>query len=423
MNRIFLFFVLFIQAAVAQNTLSLKDCQQEAIKNYPTFKDKSLYKSINDLTIQSIKNLWLPKIDMNGQATYQSDVTHIPNIRIPNTPIEINMPQLQKDMYKLTLDVSQTIYDGGAISRQKMLQETTLAVDSQQVEVDLNQLKSQVNDIYFSILMMQNNEKLIESMKQTINDNIKTVESGVRNGTLLISNLDVLKVELLKVNEQMAEIDYNISSSYKILGMLINKELSQNTTLLMPDYELKIDNNYKRPEFILFNLQKNKIDNTIKLTSTDRMPKLFGFGQAGYGRPGLNMLSNNFNSFYYIGAGLKWNVWDWRKISHDKQIYSIQKDLVETKKEAFDKTLAISMEKELSEIKKYDELIEKDKEIITLRNNITKTAASQLEHGVITSTDYLTELNAEIQSKINLETHKIQSVQAKINYLTLKGDL
>jgi len=423
MKGLIIFLILFAQTLFAQNTISLFDCYSEAMKSDPLSRDKSNYKSINDLNIKNLKTAWMPKVEVNGQATYQSDVTHIPNIQIPNTPIAINIPQMQKDMYKLTLDISQTIYDGGVTAKQKLFQIASLAVDSQQVTVELNQLKTQINQVYFSILLLQNQKKLIESINQNISEKIKQVESGVRNGTLLASALDILKVQQLKLMEQTTEIDYSVSSGIKILGILIGKNLDEKIQLIYPDFLMKQNNIYKRPEFVLFNLQKDRLDQNIRLSSTERMPKLFGFGQAGYGRPGLNMLNNSFSSFYYVGAGLKWTLWDWNKVNRQKQIFSIQKELIETRKLSLEKNLSIAMESELSEFNKYDELIQKDNEIIALRNKITQNASSQMMNGSITATDYLTELNSETQEKINLETHKIQVFQAKINYLTLKGDL
>ncbi len=423
MKKLLLFLIFGIQSLIAQTNLSLKDCYHEAIRNHPQAIDKSLYKSISELNIKNIKTNWLPKIDLNGQATYQSDVTHIPDISVPNSPISVKMPQLEKDMYKLTVDLSQNIYDGGLSRKQKLLQSATFAVDSQQVEVELNQLKSQVNQLYFQILLLQNQKQLVESAKNTIKEKIKQIESGVRNGVVLSSTLDVLKVELLKFNEQLIEIDFSISAGMKMLGVLISKDISENTSLILPDVDITQDQTYHRPELVLFNLQKNRLDRNILLSSTERMPRLFSFGQVGYGRPGLNMLNNKFNSFYYVGAGLKWSIWDWKKVNRQKQIFTLQKNLIDSKKAVFEKNITLALQKELSDIYKYNELIKKDNEIIELRSSISKNASLQLTNGTITATDYLTELNSETQSKINLEIHKIQATQAKINYLTLKGDL
>jgi outer membrane protein TolC len=153
------------------------------------------------------------------------------------------------------------------------------------------------------------------------------------------------------------------------------------------------------------------------------MPKLYAFGQLGYGRPGLNMLNNEFDDFYIVGATLKWNFWDWNKTKREKQVYAIQKSMVTTKRENFTKNLSIDLQNRKAAIQKLEEALKRDADIVTLRSGITQIAQSQLNNGVITTSDYLNELNAETQARINLETHKIQLEQAKVSYLLGMGGL
>jgi len=135
------------------------------------------------------------------------------------------------------------------------------------------------------------------------------------------------------------------------------------------------------------------------------------------------MISQEFNSFYYVGVGLSWKFWDWSKTKREKQILSLNKELITTQENTFNKQINVALKNESSKIKIYEDAIETDKEIIRLREEVSESARLKLDNGVITSTDYITELSKETQAKIAFETHKIQLVQSKVNYLYIKGEI
>jgi outer membrane protein TolC len=153
------------------------------------------------------------------------------------------------------------------------------------------------------------------------------------------------------------------------------------------------------------------------------LPKIFAFSQAGYGRPGLNMLKSDFTSYYIVGISLKWNLWDWSKTSQDRQSISLQSDMLETRRLSFEKNLRIMLDNSQARIKQLEASLETDSSIVELRISVTGLSTVKLDNGTITATDYINDLNGEIQAKIQLKTHKIQLVQEKVNYLTIKGIL
>ena len=405
----------------SQEKVSLLQCYKEAMENYPLQKQNPLLKKASALKNENLSIGWMPKIDANAQATYQSDVTAF-DISLPFPGI--NLPQkISKDQYKASLDISQALYDGGLISGQKSLETQTLNSDLQEVKVELNKLKTQINQFYFSILLTKESEKILILKFEELNEKIKVIESAVANGAMLESSLDILKSEILKLEQQLFDIKSTRISLLKSLSMLIGRQLDDNAALETPDIKFEGKDVINREEYLYFDMLKFKLDAASKLAAIQNNPKIFAFGQAGYGRPALNMLLNSFQGYYIVGAKFNWNLWDWNKAFKDEQIIEIQKKIVETTREVFDKNLAIALENELSNIEKFGNAIEKDSQIITLMEKITKSSYSQLINGAITATDYLTEFNNETISKLNYETHKIQLLQSKTNYLTLKGNL
>ena len=233
----------------------------------------------------------------------------------------------------------------------------------------------------------------------------------------------VLHAEILKLEQKLTEVSLSKVTMLKILGELTGIELDAGICLILPESDLVYDNINLRPEFELFDLHKKQTDINSKLLTTINRPKLFTYSRTGYGKPGLNMLNDEFDTYYLIGLGFKWNFYDWGDIKRKGKILYSNKEIIDTKIEIFEKNLNISLENEMTNIKKYEKSVELDKQIVKLRTEVKESAFSRLKNGVITSTDFLTELNAEIQAKLQLETHIVLLQQSVFNYLTLKGEI
>jgi outer membrane protein TolC len=416
---ILLLLILFCKMSFSQSpdTLTLDICQKKALANYPLIKQKDLINKTSELKLFNIAKAYLPQLNLNGQATYQSEVTELP-FAIPH----VTIPTLDKDQYKAAFDVTENIYDGGLSAKQKKLEQVSLQSNLQDLETQLYQLKDKVNIIYFGIIALQESKKLLLVQKEDVKNNLTQVESGVKNGAVIQSNADVLKAEIIKIDEQVIELESGITSGFNMLGDYLNTTISETSILKLPETVIpKTDYDIARPELKSFDLQQQTLDASKSLLNCRLIPRVSGFGELGYGRPGLNMLSNDFSSFYMVGAKITWTLWDWNETKNEKQLIDIQSQTINTQKDLFNQEIKLLLEKNISDIQKYQDLLEKDKEIIALRKNITLSSESQMINGAITATEYLTEKNEELQAKLNLETHKIELVKAQIDYLTTKG--
>jgi len=427
MKYIVIICAIFISYSVLGQTnqsLTLDYCYKKAEAGYPVNKQKSLYVESNELKQKNLNSNYLLQLSLNGQATYQSEVTEI-NIDLPaSLPFEINTPDIKKDQYKITLDLNQLIYDGGTINRKKKLEEIILMIDQQGVEIELYKLKERINQVYLYIVLMKESRKIFDLILNEMQMRLKVVQSGVSNGVLLESNSDIMSVEILKMEQKLDEINISISSAISVLSELISEEIPKGTEFILPEIVVDIDkaaNN--RLDYELLMIHQQRIDAMKNIVTTRDHPKVFGFGSVGYGRPGLDMLSEEFGTFYLVGAKLSWNLWNWNQAKNDQKILDINNEIVNTKIETFDKNIKISIENSRAEIRKLEEMINRDLEIIVLQKKITLSSASQLKNGIITATNYLTELNAEKQALVTLETHKIQLIAARLNYLATLGQL
>jgi outer membrane protein TolC len=428
MRTLFIYCLFLSVPLFAQNpeVLSLKDCQKMALENHPYFKDKERIIENNALKNKNTGNQWLPQLNINGQATYQSDAMSL-TMAVPDfktQPVTFNQKTIEtaKDQYKITFDVNQLIYDGGAVKGQKKITESSTKAELLQNETDLIKITEQVNQTYFALLLYKENINLLENVKTTLVERHKIIESGLKNGILQESDLDNIKIELLRNQQQIDELKMGFSSFAANLGELTGKILSDSILLEMPLVVIPDTITFQKPELKMLEAQQEVLSSSDKLSKSNRLPKVYAFSTAGYGRPGLNMLSTEFEPYYMIGIKMSWNIWDWNKTSRDRQSIAIQREMLGSKRQAIEKNLKIGTINSLSRVQQLESSLHTDSMIVELRKTVTSLSANKLEQGVITSTDYINDLNAETQARIQLETHKVQLAQEKENYLMLIGE-
>lgn len=419
MKTIKLLFVILlfpVHFLMAQERVTLEQCQTWARENHPVLKQSGLYQQILDLKNENNATTFFPQVTLNGQATYQSDVTKI-GISIPNMAI----PTVDKDQYKFYLDLKQTIWDGGLSKARALINETENAGNQQQVEVELYQLKEKVNQFYFTSFLIQENLKILEKKTGTLAERQKIIESAVKNGMVLSSELDQLLAELIKTDQLMLELKSNRETVLSALAILTGKTVDQMQNLELSTSLIHMDNLLMRPEMDLFAKQNDLLDANSEILKKQRNPKFFGFGQAGYGKPGLNMLNNKFDTYYLVGLGFNWNVLDWKNTSRQQQVIKLQQEIVQTKQENFVRNIDLATDQQNKQINQLTELMKTDQDLIQVRERITKTSASKLENGAITMADYIQDLNAETTAKLTLETHKIQLKEVLIKLKNIRG--
>jgi outer membrane protein TolC len=409
---ILLLFLLSINSN-AQQTLTLEDCYTLVTKNYPLSKQSGLLKQKANYEIEALSKGKLPRIDVNAQATYQSEVIGFP-AALPG------VQPLNKDQYRATLDVNQLIYNGGVIDANAKLKEAQTKTQQQQVEINLYQLKSRINQYYFSILLLQEKTALLSAKKELLGSKVKEVQSAVKFGAILPASEQILEAEIIKINQQLTEIKFEKIKLLNNLSELTFAKIDSETILVQPETKA-LNTNVSRPEIAFYDLQNQQIEFSKGLISKSNLPKINAFGQAGYGNPGLNMLDNSFQTFYVVGLKANWNVFDWGKNKTDKKALDISKEIVTSDKETFELNNKMILEEQDYEIKKMEQLLLSDGEIIQIREKIIKSSDAQLKNGVITASEYLVELTNLFEAKNILKTHEVQLAATKSNYEIIKG--
>jgi outer membrane protein TolC len=402
---------------IPQTQLTLEDCYEKARINYPLIKQKDYIEKTKDYSVSNIWNGYFPQITLLAQATYQSDVTEVP-MPLPGVVIE----RLSKDQYKVAVDVTQTIYDGGVISSQAGLQESISEIDDQKIEIELLKIKERVNQIYLGILLIEAQLNQIDLVINDLNASISKLDAAYANGTATKSDVDVLRAELLKTEQRKIELNSSRISYINMLGLLINESLNESTIFSTPSQINFLAEEITRPELKLYSAQKNLIENQDGITVSKIIPKANLFFQGGYGKPGLNMFVNDFDWYYITGIRFSWSLSNLYSYGNESEINQLNLQSIDAQTETFLLNTMITTNQQLQEIDKLKKLIEVDKSIIDLRTSVKESAKAKLENGVITSSDYVRDLNAEDNAKQNLEIHKVQLLLAQYNYKITTGN-
>ena len=406
-----------IMMATAIQAQTLEECQLAAEKNYPMIKQYDLISQTTQLTVRNIQKGWLPQIAIAAQATYQSDVTSWPeSMKATFQQLGINMKGLSKDQYKVGIDLQQTIYDGGTISSLRSIARQEEKVQKAQVETNLYQVRKRVNEMYFSLLLLNEQIKLNDDVKALLLSSEKKLASMLKGGTIATSDFENIKAERLSVEQQNESLKSQQQMLQHLLSTFCGIKVS-NVQKPAP-FKTTISMN-KRPEMLLFDNQLQLSSVKEKALNSQVRPKLGIFAQGFYGYPGLNMFEDMMNRKWslngMVGVKLSWSIGALYSLKNDKAKLRLQREMTENAREIFLFNNQLEEIQQNENIKRYHTMKQTDDEIIMLRTNIRKSAESKLSHGIIDINNLLREINNENAAKIQQTIHDIEMLKEMYN--------
>jgi outer membrane protein TolC len=406
----------------SQKIITLKECYEKAMSVNALAGEKEAYSSIAMIKDQNLSKAWLPTLDANASANYISDVVDFSKAMSSIPGVASILTPMPHDQYKVTLDINQVIYDGGAIKSGREIEKAELNINEKQTETDLYKLRGQINTYFFNVMLLNRQKELLQNYLDLIKKRIATMQSALKNGVILESDVDVLTSEKIKLEQQITENDFRKAALLKILSDLTGVQIEPSTEFVLPETSQELTGELMRPELQLYDLHKDQLAAGLQLAQSKRMPKAFGYATLGYGKPpGQDFFKNNFDTYYIVGGGIKWNIFDWNRVKNEKKVITLQQGILENRKKDLEDNLTRQLEAKSAEISSLKTLIETDSELIALRKRITVSAESQYENGTITATEYLNEMNSEQQAEINFEIHKISLAMTRIEYLNISG--
>ena len=410
-----LFLVLTMLPMLAQGQ-TLDDCQQAAEKNYPLIQQYGLIEKTTQLTVANIQKGWLPQVSAQAQATYQSDVTAWPSeMKAMMSGMGIDMRGLTKDQYRVGIDVQQTIYDGGVIGSQKRIAREQGKVQAAQNEVNIYNVRRRVNEMFFGLLLIDEQIKLNTDLQTLLAGNERKLESMTKRGTAAESDLQSVKAERLNAVQKGTELVSQKQMLQRMLSTFCGIEINNIQKPQVKSDGRNLATGNQRPELKVLDAQISVLNAQEKALNAALMPKVGVFAQGFYGYPGLNMFEDMMRHKWslngIIGARVTWNIGALYTRKNDKAKLQLQRDMTENSREVFLFNNNLEQIQQNENIERYQKLMAHDGEIISLRQAVRKAAESKLAHGIIDVNDLVREINQENAACVQQSVHEIEMLK------------
>lgn len=423
---LFIIFALTSQLSIYAQSLTIEYCQEKAKNNYPLVKQYGLIEQTTQYNLSNANKAYLPQLSLAAKATYQSDVTEIPaslgQILTQVSGRPVTFEGMSKDQYQAVAEANQLLWDGGITTAQKQITKAGAEVEKKKLDVDLFGLNERVNQLYFGILLLNEQLEQTNILINELETNYNRINAYKNNGIANQADLDAFKVEILNATQRKTDIIATRNSYLLVLSAMTGLKIDEKSALKIPEVNLAILNDtvVKRPELALFDAQNKLFDSQKSLLNAGNLPRIGAFIQGGVGKPALNMFVNEVSPFYIGGLRLSWNFSGLYTQKNNLSKIEISRKNVDIQKETFLFNSDLKTKQQKTEIDKLLNTVKTDEEIIGLRGNIKKSTSAKLENGTATVTDLIREVNAENQAKQLKSLHDIQLI---MNIYQLKNSL
>lgn len=396
-------FLLYVAGAYAQ--ITLEECQRKTQDNYPLVHQYGLVEKTKEYNLENAAKGYLPQFALSAKASYQSDVTEIP-AKLPG----VDLKGLSKDQYQVMLELQQKIWDGGGIRMQKKQTIAEAEVEKEKLNVDMYALNNRVNDLYFGILLLDEQIKQNTLLQDELERNYRQITAYVENGIANQADLDAVKVEQLNTKQKRVDLVSSRAAYLKMLSLLVGEALSPETVLEKPVPQSMVSavSEIRRPELALFDAQGAGLQVQEKALNVRHLPQFGLFVQGAYGNPGLNMLKNEFSPYYMAGVRLSWNFGSLYTLKNDRRVIEKKRQQLDNNRDVFLFNTRLEMTQQDQAIHSLEKQMRDDDEIIRLRTNIRKAAEAKVANGTLTVTEMLRELTNESLARQSKAMHEIQ---------------
>jgi outer membrane protein TolC len=430
MNRYIIYTFFLLSGTLnlrAQESLSLNDCILLAESNHRLSEEKDRYETIFDLSSAILKKVWMPDADAGAGYIYNSDVVDLRSALagIPIPGLASAISPIPHSQYRLTVDINQMIYDGGATKELIKAKESEMKINQQLADIEVYGIRERVIDNFYSIILLDSQYELLNSFAVTLELRIKAVATAIETGMMTPSDYDILLAEKYKLLLRADENRILSATLRSLLSDIAGIDIDDSTTLIPPAGNMipaEPDLILARPELKLFDIAGEQLNAGEKLIEAVRRPKAFGFATIGYGNPpGNNFFKDSFEPYFIAGASLKWNIYDWNRAKHEKEIINVRKEISETRRSDTEIKILRQLEMKRGEIARLEKAIQTGDTLIELHTGITAAITSRFVNGTITAYEYLAGTNAEQEAVIAREISRISLEKAKAEYRFISG--
>ncbi len=409
----------------AQDTLRLDQLQASAQRRDPRGRQLDLLSAQTAQRLRGLTTERFPQLSLSGEATHQSDVTAVPITTPTGAP-----PQPPKDRWQAVATIQQMLYDGGSVSGRRAVERARLAESRESVRVVQYRLRAEVDAAFFSAFLLQERGQELDALAEDLGTRLGVMRARVREGAALRGDVAAIDAEQLRTQQLVAEVRAGRRAALAMLTELTGLPVSEQHVLVLPDLGAVVTRTRAaadagdvrdRPEFSQFARARERIGREAALTAVERRPRLYVFGQGGYGRPGLDQFNTEPDEFWIAGVRMEWRLWNWGADRRQRDALRLQQRIVQTEENALADALTRSVQGDLENMTRLDTALAIDARIIALRFQVERQARSQFDEGAITATEYVEVRTDLLEARLDRERHRVELVQSRARYLTTLG--
>ena len=416
MKKLLLAFAVFIAFHSQAQTLTIQACQDSALKNYPLIRQFDLIEKSKELTLSNANKNYLPQLDI---TLIGGIIEGMPSFSLPgaesSSSTEVNLISM--------VQLNQVLWDGGMTKASKGIIEAGTEIEKADLEVNLYQLKERINNLYFGVLLIDEQIAQLDLLQETLILNQKRIQNAIKNGTAYKSDEDELKVELINTAQKKAELEYNKYAYIRVLSTMIGEEIKTDAIFTRPEFSTSLNElSVNRPEMMKFNSQRSLIESQAKLNKATLIPK---FGLMGFGvfiTPGVDFGTSELTSIFVGGLSLSWQLGPLYKNANKKKLTEISLQRIQNQEETFLFNTGLELQQTNMELEKYRKLLEHDRQLLALKSSIKEAYMVKYENGIATMTDVLQRINDESVAKQTMIMHEIQYLMKAYQYLNKSGN-
>ncbi len=402
-----LFCLLMMTVAVeVAAQVTLEQCKALARANYPLIRQYDLVEQSRHFTVENAAKAWLPQVGLTAGASYQSDVISLP-VDVPG----VNIPGLSKDQYDVNVTVRQQVYDGGATSVARRMADAQSDIGREQVSVAMYKVDERIDQLFFGVLMLDEQIKQVGVLKDDLALALASVKAMMKSGVANQTDVDAVQVEQVKAIQKETNLTTQRCTYMLMLETFTGKDFADSDTLVRPVLPVLLTTDNNRPELSLYAARERLLDIRLKSIDTGIRPRLGVYLRGGYGNPALNMLKNEFDTYYKIGATLTWNFGNMYTRANDKRLIENERLNLQAEREAFLFNTRLQTELQGGKISNLRKQIEQDDEIILLRERIRDKAGQRVANGTETVNEMLRDINAVSDSRLNRQIHEVELIR------------
>ena len=395
---------------------SLDECRRLAREHYPEIRQYDLISQTEQYNLSNAVRAWIPQVALSAQVTYQSATPAYPDAF--NAILQANgmeMDGVRKDQYKIAVDVSQNIWDGGLSKANRLMAEAEAEEQRRCVDVSVYALQSRIDNIYFGILLLDERVAQTEMLISVLERNLSRMRAYCENGVARQVDADVVEAELLSARQTLAQVLSSRASYRRMLELFIGCTLSDDK-LERPVMRDLPPFTPARPELAMFSAQENRLSAQRKAINTSVMPRLSAFAQGFYGYPGLDMFKSMVSSDWsfnaIVGVRMSWNIGAFYTKKNNLDKLDLAQKQLDVQRDVFLFNTQLQIVQDEGEITRLRHAVDEDERIVELRRRVRVTAESQLENGVIDATDLLRKIADERDAALAQSVHEIELLQA-----------